>query len=108
MFTEEINKVALSTNDDKRIQTFDKATTFPQETPTIKVCENEMLSVLKAKETFKILSKECENELYVTCNIFLNYIKTKCSREVKNYVEINFKKYVKKYQKIKAPAAFNV
>ena len=108
VFTEEINKVALSTNDNKRIQTFDKATTFPQETPTIKVCENEMLSVLKTKETFKILSKECENELCVTCNIFLNYIKTKCSREVKNYVEINFKKYVKKYQKIKAPAAFNV
>ena len=41
-----------------RIQTFDKATTFPQETTTIKVCENEMLSVLKAKKTLKILSKE--------------------------------------------------
>ena len=47
----EINKVALSINDNKRIQTFDKATIFPQETPTIKVCGNEMLSVLKAKET---------------------------------------------------------
>ena len=51
VFTEEINKVALSINDNKRIQTFDKATIFPQETPTIKVCGNEMLSVLKAKET---------------------------------------------------------
>ena len=51
MFTEEINKVALSINDNKRIQTFDKATTFPQETPTVKVCGNEILSVLKAKET---------------------------------------------------------
>ena len=59
VFTEEINKVALSSNDNKRIQTFDKAITFPQETPTVKVCENEMLSVLKAKETLKILSKEC-------------------------------------------------
>ena len=78
MYTEEINKVALSSNDNKRIQTFDKAITFPQETPTVKVCENEMLSVLKAKETLKRLSKECKNELYVTCNIFLNYIKTKC------------------------------
>ena len=48
VFTEEINKVALSINDNKRIQTFDKATTFPQETTTVKVCENEMLSVLKA------------------------------------------------------------
>ena len=53
MYTEEINKVALSSNDNKRIQTFDKVTTFPQETPAVKVCENEMLSVRKAKETFK-------------------------------------------------------
>ena len=49
VYTEEINKVALSSNDDKRIQIFDKVTTFPQETRTVKVCENEMLSVLKAK-----------------------------------------------------------
>ena len=55
-----------------------------------------------------MLSKECENELYVTCNIFLNYVKTKCSREIKQYVEINLKKYVKKYEKIKAQAAFNI
>ena len=75
MYTEEINEVALSGNENKRIKT--KVTTFPQETPTVKVCENEMLSVRKAKETFKILSKECKNELYVTCNIFLNYMKTK-------------------------------
>ena len=67
-----------------------------------------MLSVLKAKETLKILSKECENELYVTCNMFLNCIKTECSREINKYVEINLKKYVKKYEKIKAQAAFNV
>ena len=67
-----------------------------------------MLSLLKAKETLKILSKECENELYVTCNIFLNYVKTKCSREIKKYVEINLKRYVKKYEKIKTKAAFNV
>ena len=50
MFTEEINKVALS---NKRIQTFDKVTTFPQETPAVKVCENEMLSVLKQKRRLK-------------------------------------------------------
>ena len=92
MYTEEINKVALSSNDNKRIQTFDKVTTFPQETPAVKVCENEMLSVCKGKETFKILSKECENELYVTCNIFLNYMKTKCVSEMKKYVKFKVKK----------------
>ena len=41
-----------------------------------------MLSVRKAKETFKILSKECKNELYVTCNIFLNYMKTKKNKKM--------------------------
>ena len=29
VFTKEINKIALSSNDNKRIQTFDKVTTFP-------------------------------------------------------------------------------
>ena len=37
LYTEEINKVALSRNDNKRIQTFDKLTTFPQEAPVVKV-----------------------------------------------------------------------
>ena len=81
IYTEEINNVALSSNDNKRIQTFDKVTTFPKETPAVKVCENEMLSICNAKEISKILSKECENELYVTCNLFLNYMKTKCASE---------------------------
>ena len=75
---------------------------------TEKVCENEMLSVIKAKETLKILSKACENELHVTCKMFSNYMKTKWSREIKKYVEINLKKYVKKYEKIKAQTACNV
>ena len=41
--TEEVNKTALSSNDDKRIQTFDKVTTFPYGTNIFKVCEGEML-----------------------------------------------------------------
>ena len=28
VYTEQINKIALSSNDDKRLQTFDKTTTF--------------------------------------------------------------------------------
>ena len=43
-YTEEVNKIALSSNDDKRIQTFDKVTTFPYGANVFKVCENEMLS----------------------------------------------------------------
>ena len=43
VYTEEVNKIALSSNDDKKIQTFDKVTTFPFGTNVFKVCENEML-----------------------------------------------------------------
>ena len=43
VFTEEVNKIALRSNDDKRIQTFDRVTTYPYSTNVFKVCENEML-----------------------------------------------------------------
>ena len=29
VYTEEVNKIALSINDDKRLQTFDRITTYP-------------------------------------------------------------------------------
>ena len=43
VYTEEVNKIALSSNDNKRIQTLDKVTTFPYGTNVFKVCESEML-----------------------------------------------------------------
>ena len=43
VYTEEVNKIALSSNDDKRIQTYDKITTYPYGTNIFKICENEML-----------------------------------------------------------------
>ena len=46
----EVNKIALSSNDDKRIQTFDKVATFLYGTNAFKVCENEMLSKDKLNE----------------------------------------------------------
>ena len=42
--TEQINKIALSSNDDKRLQTFDKTATYPYGTKALKVWESEMLS----------------------------------------------------------------
>ena len=42
--TEQINKIALSSNDDKRSQTFDNTTTYSFGTNAFKVCESEMLS----------------------------------------------------------------
>ena len=44
VYTERINKITLSSNDDKRLQTFDKITTYPYGTNAFKVCESEMLS----------------------------------------------------------------
>ena len=43
--TEEVNKIALSNNDDKRIQTFDGIETYPYGTNAFKVCECEMLII---------------------------------------------------------------
>ena len=45
VYTVGINKIALSSNDDKRIQTFDQVTTYPYGTNVFKICENEMLSL---------------------------------------------------------------
>ena len=45
VYTEEINKIALSSNDDERLQTFDKITTYPYGTNVFKLCENEMMMV---------------------------------------------------------------
>ena len=38
VYTEEVNKITLSSNDDKRIQTFDRVTTYPYGTDVFKVC----------------------------------------------------------------------
>ena len=43
VYKEEVNKIALSRNDDKRIQRFDRVSTYPYGANVFKVCENEML-----------------------------------------------------------------
>ena len=45
VYTEEVYKIALSNNDDKRLQTFDGITTYPYGTNVFKLYENEMLMV---------------------------------------------------------------
>ena len=47
VYTEELNKVAISCDDDKRLQTFDKVTTYPYVTNAFKVCESEMMTLKK-------------------------------------------------------------
>ena len=45
VYTEEVKKIVLSSNDDKRLQTFDRITTYPYGANTFKVCESEMLTI---------------------------------------------------------------
>ena len=50
VYTEEVNKIA-SSNDDKRLKTYDRSTTYPYGTSTIKVCELDILLNEKAKRS---------------------------------------------------------
>ena len=63
VYTEEVDKIAFSSNDDKRLQTFDRIRTNPYGTNVFKICENEMLIV---KDLFiekkKINFDNCVNE----------------------------------------------
>ena len=45
MYTEEVNKIASSSDDDKRLKKFDRIATYPYGTT------NEMLKVCKATKT---------------------------------------------------------
>ena len=47
VYTEEINKIALNSNDDKRLQTFDRITSYPYGTSAGKVCKTDLLSKYK-------------------------------------------------------------
>ena len=47
VYPEQINKIALSSNDNKRLQKFDKITTYPYGTNAFKACESEVLSKYK-------------------------------------------------------------
>ena len=44
VYTEEVNKIALNSIDNKRLKTFDKTAIYPSGTNVFKVCESEMLS----------------------------------------------------------------
>ena len=49
VYTEDVSKIALSSNDNKRLQTFDKITTYPYGTSVGKVCKAELLSKVNIK-----------------------------------------------------------
>ena len=45
VYAEEVNKIARSSNDDKRLQTLDRIETYPYGTNAFKVCKSEMMTV---------------------------------------------------------------
>ena len=49
VYTEEINKITLSSNDDKRSQTFDRITSYPHGASAGEVCKPELLSKVNLK-----------------------------------------------------------
>ena len=55
MYTEQINKTALSSNDDKILQTFDKITAYPYGTNAFKICESVILLVMLKKGLKKMV-----------------------------------------------------
>ena len=47
MHTQDVNKIALNSNDNKRQQTFNRITTYQLWTNAFKKCESEMLSKIR-------------------------------------------------------------
>ena len=47
VYTEEVNKISLSRNEDKTLQTFDRITSYPYGASAKKVCKTELLSKYK-------------------------------------------------------------
>ena len=50
MYTEEINKIALSFNDDKRLIAYDGITTYPYRISAGVLCKQELLLKVKKKK----------------------------------------------------------
>ena len=48
VYKKEVNRIALSSNDDKRLQTFDRVAIYPYGTNAFKIWESEMLSKYKS------------------------------------------------------------
>ena len=62
VYTEKVNKIALSSNADKILRTFDGITTYPLGTSAFKVCKSESDHYLKQKN--EIISKSQQD--YIT------------------------------------------
>ena len=85
VFSKEVNKIALNSNDDKRIQTYDKITTYPYGTNIFKICENEMLLKNKFDDMLNNKAQVPKNELKALRN------NSQVTRMKHNHLEIILK-----------------
>ena len=106
IYTEEVNKVALNSDDDKELQTFNKIQQYPYRTSPNIVCENERLMLCKAEEKLKMLkekfemqSKKCKSKMCAKekekCEVFFKNVKERCKREMQKYMKL---KNINNYQ----------
>ena len=81
VYTGEVNNIALSSNDDKRLQIFDRIKTYPYGTNAFKVCESEMLNDQKVFlwNTYKKWSTLITILMKIKPNIILLAIYSKSS-----------------------------
>ena len=63
VYTEEVNMAAWSSNDDKRLQTYERIKTYTYGRNAFKVCESEML-YNKRFILWKIITKWCYTNKY--------------------------------------------
>ena len=54
MYTEEVNKIALNSSDNKILQTFDGIITYPYGTGAFKVCETKISVFNKQKRKYRL------------------------------------------------------
>ena len=108
VYTEEVNEIAISGNDDKRIQTLDKVTTFPYGANAFKVHESKILpknklSLMKIKAHLKIkimLGLKIKIRLHLKLRLRLK-IKIRLHLKLKLRLKIKIKLHLKLKIKIR-------
>ena len=68
VYTEEVNKISLSSNDDKRTQAYDKITKYPYGTNMFKICENEILLKIKFNDRLNNEAQIPKNKSWIIRN----------------------------------------
>ena len=75
VFTERVNKIALNSNDDERMETFDRITSYPYDTNAGKVCKTEFWNTILNKiSSTNFDDNTNENKTKITQKVYIFYI----------------------------------